>query len=370
MAEGISDSDNLNEPAASKRRPTAARFGIGEWYGKSFLKLSPEERREYATYGLVHLDRRPETPRKCPFKKPTDKEGSDICTKEGGICSLRLYEPTNFIGSKTRIAKREEVIDLYAAQAVTSEEGDLRATCPHRFEQDDTIYKSVSQYMLGTEEPLVLGEIRFLQRETNAALDAPTDEPPTDPDPTTNKEDVGNIDNVLAHPTAKPLLWTALEIQSVYFSGDRMQWLFEHIRDFPTNDIPFPDGTRRPDYRSSGPKRLMPQLQIKVPSLRRWGKKMSVVVDAAWFRINVIKPDTVSDVSNSDIAWFIIEYNEKVDPPEMVIGPPKLQTLERAIESLTGGKPVTKTEFESKVQVKIDEILNPPQPPTRRRRKN
>ena len=37
--------------------------------------------------------------------------------------------------------------------------------------------------------------------------------------------------------------------------------------------LPFPIG-QRPDYRSSAPK-IMPR-QIKVPALRRWGKKMVV----------------------------------------------------------------------------------------------
>ena len=36
---------------------------------------------------------------------------------------------------------------------------------------------------------------------------------------------------------------------------------------------PYPDHTRRPDWRSSSAKRLMPQLQVKVPTVRRWNSK-------------------------------------------------------------------------------------------------
>ena len=45
----------------------------------------------------------------------------------------------------------------------------------------------------------------------------------------------------------------------------------------------YPVGKRRPDYRSSGPKRLSPQLDVKVPVLRNWGKKVVVVIDRYFF---------------------------------------------------------------------------------------
>ncbi len=218
--------------------------------------------------------------------------------------------------------------------------------------------------MIGTNAPLIVDEVRFLQRLANPALETTAEEAAEEAageDVEASKEDVGNIDNVLVHPE-QPSRWCALEIQAVYFSGKRMSLLFEHIRDFAHNALPFPDLNRRPDYRSSGPKRLMPQLQIKVPTLRRWGKKMAVVVDAAWFRTNVVNVGTVGDLSNCDIAWFIIDYNEMVEPAQITIGLPQKQTLERAVEGLTGGFPVTLAEFEAK----IAEKLNPPAPRRRR----
>ena len=64
--------------------------------------------------------------------------------------------------------------------------------------------------------------------------------------------------------------------------------------------LPFPEGIRRPDFRSSGPKRLMPQLQIKVPTISRWGKKMAVVVDLPfWESLGAITE--VDHVSNCDL---------------------------------------------------------------------
>ncbi|QDV77696.1 Restriction endonuclease NotI [Planctomycetes bacterium K2D] len=211
--------------------------------------------------------------------------------------------------------------------------------------------------MLGTNEPKVVAEIRFLRRnDDNDGESAGED---------ASSEDVGNIDNVLVNPSDGDLEWCALEIQAVYFSGRKMSLLFNHILTHAGPELPFPDSVRRPDYRSSGPKRLMPQLQIKVPTLRRWGKKMAIVVDIPWFQTNVVGVPTVNDVSNSDIAWFLVGFDESTDPATLTVSGPELQTLERAVEGLTGGYPVTLAEFESKIRDK----LNPPQPRTRRARR-
>jgi hypothetical protein len=48
---------------------------------------------------------------------------------------------------------------------------------------------------------------------------------------------------------------------------------FKVMREWIGPGVPFPAVQRRPDFRSSGPKRLMPQLQIKVPTISRWGRR-------------------------------------------------------------------------------------------------
>ena len=296
----------------------APRFGIGEWYGKSFVNLSSKERRRFAVAA-----QKPTTvnaPR-CPFIGST-------CPKKGGVCSLRLY---SLIDPETN-----------EAEVVTGDEGDLRITCPHRFKQDNAIYAEIGSQMVGDSNPLVVSEIRFLQR-VSAGEDASED-----------AEDVGNIDVVLVNSDASFLRWCALEIQAVYFSGRSMSSMFKQIEEYRGSGIPFPNEVRRPDYRSSGPKRLMPQLQIKVPTLRRWGKKMAVVVDAAWFRNNVIDVAVVNDLSNCDIAWFLIGFDESTDPATLIVNGPEMQTLERAVEGLTGGYPVTLSAFEAKITDKLE----------------
>jgi len=221
--------------AKRKSKTPPPRFGIGEWYGRSFVNLTKSERKHFAaqaqnksTAGAPH----------CPFL-------GQSCIKRGGVCSLRLYQLVN--------------PGTGEGKAVAGDEGDLRVTCPHRFKHDAAIYSLIGELMIDTSQPLIVGEVRFLQRLT------------ANEEAVSEGEDVGNIDNVLVHPDLDLMKWCALEIQAVYFSGSEMGKLFRHIQTYAGNGIPFPDATRRPDYRSSGPKRLMPQLQIKVPTLRRWG---------------------------------------------------------------------------------------------------
>jgi hypothetical protein len=96
----------------------------------------------------------------------------------------------------------------------------------------------------------------------------------------------------------------------------------------------------------------MPQLQIKVPTLRRWGKKMAVVVDRNFFDA-LGKMDGVRDVPSCDIAWFVVRYDE--NEGEAVLTPDfvRLTTLERAVEGLTGGDPVTLEVFEARIREKL-----------------
>ncbi|MFP5442236.1 MAG: NotI family restriction endonuclease, partial [Betaproteobacteria bacterium] len=132
---------------------------------------------------------------------------------------------------------------------------------------------------------------------------------------------------------------------------------FEAFNDPGVDWVIFPAGRRRPDYRSSGPKRLMPQLQIKVPTLRRWGKKMAVVVDRAFFD-SIGEMDNVADISNADIAWFVVRFEEVEGQKRtrIVRDEVRYTTLERSVEGLTGGKPVPLPVFETRI---TDKIVHP-----------
>ena len=282
------------------------RYGIGEWYGTRFTELSPAQRLRYASLSGVSTE-------DCPHQP-----GPNLCNKRGGVCSMAVYVN---LGDGT-------------ASIDPSNPG-LVALCPYRFWQNHTIFKEVGSEILGTKKPVLIKEVGFLRSIDHRGR--------------VGKEIVGRIDMVVARAdkqTDSIVDWCALEMQAVYFSGKSMNHEFKAIRENP-NVIPFPKEMRRPDFRSSGPKRLMPQLQIKVPTLRRWGKKMTVVVDQPFYR-SIAPMKRVASLSNADIAWFVVDYDKKtsvLNVSEIVY-----TTLESSVEGLTAGQPVDRQEFERELE--------------------
>lgn len=219
------------------------------------------------------------------------------------------------------------------AEPVAGPEGGICSTCPYRFEEGGIIYEWIGNELLGSPSPVVLGEIGFLE------------------DPAGNK--VGRIDGILLHPDVRDhLQWCALEKQAVYFSGAGMSNEFVLLREEESASVPYPAGRRRPDFRSSGPKRLMPQLQIKVPTLRRWGRKMAAVVDEPFFAA-MGKMDTVDDISNGDIVWFVVGYEQRGARMQLAERITAVTTLETSVVGLTGGEPVTRAQFEAEILKKL-----------------
>jgi hypothetical protein len=245
------------------------------------------------------------------------------CNKKGGVCSLRLYE------------QRDD--------APVSGKGPLITTCPNRFLEDNIIFRWVGETILQTSSPVVLSEIGFLDRLPTVSS-------------TTEEEDsgdfIGRIDNVIVHPSREPMDWCALELQAVYFSGKAMKQEFVMLSKQQGEAVPFPAAHRRPDWRSSGPKRLLPQLQTKVPTIRTWGKKMTVVVDEAFFG-SLIGLEREKHLSNAEIVWFVVGYDPsptgwKQAPRDVVF-----TRLEASVKALTGGVPLSREKFEEQLRRKL-----------------
>lgn len=338
----------------------AERFHIGEWYGRPYLELSSAERMQFAVHKVGaaamkkaeiarlvtlkgkealgtltaketkrltvlkgKLDEQNQKEQRCPFR--TDSP-YPICTKAGGVCSLQLLSDET--GQVTEML---------------GERGKVRAVCPYRFQQDNAVFSHIAHTLLDDATPKQMGEVGFLESTGN--LDSAAG------------ADVGYIDMILVSPRTDPempLRWAPVEIQAVYFSGKEMDIEFRHIL-ATGGAVSMPQEARRPDYRSCGPKRLMPQLQIKVPTLRRWGKKMAVVVDLPFFR-SMGEMRTVSDLSNADIVWFLVDFPRPQQGAHrrLVVVEELYTTLESAIEGLTGGIPVSLDEFEERIESKID----------------
>ena len=308
-------------------RDNSPRFGIGEWYGYDITKLTPEQRQYFGAQNLKQKKDR--APQPCPFK--AGGAAGAMCSKDGGVCSLRLYAHGRHPGTGRAMGV-----------PVDGPQGSLRATCPYRFHESLDVFNWVGETILGDPDPLKISEVGFLEAASTTDSEG--------------GDDVGRIDMVLVStqtPIGAPMEWAALEIQAVYFSGNAMRGEFKAFEDRSVEWLIYPAGKRRPDYRSSGPKRLMPQLQIKVPTLRRWGKKMAVVVDRAFFD-SIGEMDNVNDISNADIAWFVVRFDEVEGGlrRRIVRDEVRYTTLERSVEGLTGGKPVPLSVFEGRINTK------------------
>ena len=294
---------------------TRTRYSIGEWYGAGFELLTSADRfkrakTECETDAILGVA--------CPFQKDSK------CNKKGGVCSLRQYQQ---IGD----------------DPVTGV-GPVITTCPQRFLETNTIFQWVGETLLQTKEAVVLSEIGFLDRLRSEELEEDEDQDSSD--------FIGRIDNVLVHPSRQPMDWCALELQAVYFSGKSMANEFKMMAEKENESVPFPAKHRRPDWRSSGPKRLLPQLQTKVPTIRTWGKKMAVVIDEAFFG-SLVGLDEEKHLSNSEIAWFVVGYDPKPGGWKLVPRKVVFTKLDASVKSLTGGVPLSKERFEEQLREKL-----------------
>lgn len=305
----------MAKPKAPKSR---SRYSIGEWYGSGFDSLTPAERFARAK---IEVEANTIIGAPCPFQ-PNAK-----CNKKGGVCSLRSYQQLG--------------------DGPVSGVGQIITTCPQRFLESNKIFHWVGETLLQTKEPVVLGEIGFLDRLR-------PEEPPEDEEQD-SRDFIGRIDNVLIHPSREPMDWCALELQAVYFSGKSMANEFRMLAAAESAALQFPSKHRRPDWRSSGPKRLLPQLQTKVPTIRTWGKKMAVVIDEAFFA-SLVGLDRERHLSNAEIVWFVVGYDPRPGGWTLVERDVVFTKLDASIKSLTGGVPLSKERFEEQLRFKLGRL--------------
>jgi hypothetical protein len=288
-------------PMSKKGKPLADRFGVAELYGNDFTAMDADTLRKLAK---VSHKTQP-----CRFR-------GGMCNKARGVCTLRRY-------SAPPDAKPPDEL--------------LVSVCPQRLTEAGLIWSWVGEELLGTKAPAVVKEVDFLLSSEKHGDEA---------------EAVGRLDTILVAPDSEPMRWCAVELQAVYFSGKGMKSQFAEFAKWRGPGIPFPNEVRRPDYRSSGPKRLLPQLQVKVPTLRRWGKKMAVVTDRAFFE-SLGKMPTGAHLSSSDLAWFVVDYEPSPKGYTLRRHAIHYLTLERAIEGLVGGEPLSAEEFERRIRAKL-----------------
>jgi hypothetical protein len=302
--------------ARRPRNGSNRRYGVGEWFGRIISDVPKGSWQELLESSRTPIEHRSQV---CPFRQQAYPGAN--CSKQSGVCSLRMYE-----------RGEADVVPI----------GNFVTICPARFWQDNDVFRWVGQTILGISTPTVIAEVKFLEREASGASE-PIEGGNSEAEAGDTKA-VGKIDAVLidAERTDR---WCALEFQAVYFSGKKMDTHLDQFADGLPYTVPFPDLRRSPDFRSSAPKRLMPQLQIKVPTLRRWGRKMAVVVDEDFFASFSSTMTEEAEMSNCDIVWFVVGYDHST--AKIRLSRTAFTTLEASVTSLAGGRPRSQASFEA-----------------------
>lgn len=282
------------------------RYGIAEWYGEPFPDMMPERRREFAAVALGLGEVIP----RCPFQK-----GNVRCGKKGGVCSIQTYRPGLAGQQEDRIGGRS---------------GKPVITCPKRFDQDDIVPRWLGE-IVGFQQIFMAQEVPFMRS------------------PSTGRP-AGRIDLVLSG-NSDASKWFGLEIQAVYFSGDSMRDDFRVLLHDSEEPPPMPASVRRPDWRSSSAKRLMPQLEVKAPTLRRWGTKLAVAVDVPFFdAVGGPSEKASRDTNEGDIIWLVLQVSDKY---KLESTHWEVLSLEESSEKLLAAKTVRRKEFEEVLRSKL-----------------
>jgi hypothetical protein len=331
-------------PPRPPRKPSS-RYGIAEWYGRDIRTLTPEERQTFGVAACNHEDGAEIDAPQCPFLSKLIPAAK--CNKAGGVCSIRKFDVAE--DGVTGVAVPGELV-------VT--------TCPLRFVDNFSdgkfLISSISQQMLDVAHPTIVKETPFLRTVSDGGSVAEGEAAPDEGTEDEGKK-AGRIDWIIVDPASMAeaeLRWAAVETQAIYFSGGRMRDEFNAYASKPSA-ILFPLNKRRPDYRSSGPKRLAPQLDVKVPVLRNWGKKVCVVVDR-FFADNMNQmvdaypraKDDRERRDNAEVIWFIVDYDEELRlKPDGTI----YTTLDSTRKALNASEPLSKGQFTAHLKLVIED---------------
>jgi hypothetical protein len=167
------------------------------------------------------------------------------------------------------------------------------------------------------------------------------------------RKKIGKVDFLLAHiEDGKAVDFAALEVQAVYISGASIRPAFRHY--VKTGEL-LGDGKRRPDFRSSAQKRLMPQLALKVPIFRRWGKRFFVATDSTFFsELPTMNPQSSG---NSEVTWLSYDFERQREGGFRMQSPTIVHALWDDVETaLREGKAPEKSELLAQLTESVTRI--------------
>ncbi len=254
--------------------------------------------------------------------------GYDVSLGDEEVWKSRNAQLCPFRGSRCTKGNKTDPLGICSLTDGVS----AAVTCPVRFLEDNRIFRDVGLLSFGEGSKIcVLPEISILRIEG------------------TGKK-VGKVDFLIGKIVDDELVdYAILEVQAVYFSGGETRTAlsdFMNTKDETTTHI-----HRRPDFRSSAQKRLIPQLNLKMPVFRRWGKKVFVAVDQKFF--SALPEFKRVDPENSEITWLCYPFSRSGDGFE--IGEPSAHhSLWDDIQfALREGEPPTPSEFLTELQGKF-----------------
>lgn len=214
------------------------------------------------------------------------------------------------------------------------------SVCPVRFLEDNRIFCDAAELAFGTNSSFeIFSEIKILKI----------------PSTTTSREKkIGKVDYVIGKVEAHKITdFAAVEVQAVYFSGSEMRSFFNSF--LSGENVNIEESSRGMDFRSSAQKRLVPQLQLKVPVFRRWGKKFFVVVDSVFF--SELPDFSTTSEANSEVTW--LAYPIKKNGLDYQMSAPKIVHSEwdEIRNSLREGTPPDPSEILRELQGKYNSKL-------------
>jgi len=211
------------------------------------------------------------------------------------------------------------------------------SVCPVRFLENGRIFRDAANLAFGQgSEFEVFPEIKILKIPGTGA---------------TKEKKIGKVDYVIGRIEEHKITdFAAVEVQAVYFSGTEMRTFFNSY--IAGENVDISDSSRGMDFRSSAQKRLVPQLQLKVPVFRRWGKKFFVVVDSVFFS-ELPRFSTTSE-ANSEVTW--LAYPIKKTGKDYLLSEPDIvhSEWEEVRNSLREGTPPDPSEILQELQRKYD----------------
>lgn len=212
------------------------------------------------------------------------------------------------------------------------------ALCPVRFIEGNHIFLDAAKIAFGADIQIgIFPEVRILKLKSE-------EEGGRD-------RKIGKVDFILGKIVDDKVTdFCAVEVQAAYFSGYEIRTPLRYYLEHRQLDLE--NSERRPDFRSSAQKRLVPQLQLKVPVFRRWGKKFFIVVDTQFF--NALPSFGSTSSSNSEITW--LNYSiQKQDSGDYKIQPPNViySEWDEVQNALREGTPPEPSEIVDELESKL-----------------